>query len=152
MEILRDNLASTRGFSILELITVIAIVSVLMVVALPNYHMMRANVVSTNGAQEIIAALRTSQNKAVASQDGIAHGVRFESDRYIAFGGSWSSPTYATTFQLEKGLSITQGAGTSVMFDRLSGGAAASEIRLESSSGSTYRIIVDVLGAVRLET
>ncbi|HQI24848.1 MAG TPA: prepilin-type N-terminal cleavage/methylation domain-containing protein [Smithella sp.] len=60
------RLKSTKGFSVIELLIVIAIIAIVTVIAVPNFTKYRYNSALREAAQEIVADLQLYKKRAVA--------------------------------------------------------------------------------------
>lgn len=113
---------NSHGFTLLELLIVIAIFVLLAAASASAMMMARDSVSLRKDSQEIVNALRLAQNRAVLSKDGATHGVHFHSHSYVIFSGDWSSPIKQTEFFLSSGTQIEDVAvDQEVVFTRLTG-------------------------------
>jgi len=137
-----------KGFTLVELLVVMSIISILTAVALPSYSLMR-NYATLNGdTQELISNLRLAQSRAMSAQDGLSWGVRLEADRYIIYGGDWSAPQFQTVHMLKNGIQIIQGVNSEVVFNRLYGTTADATISIGFISGKQKTVEVDSVGKI----
>ena len=133
--------------------TVVSIFAVLLAISVPTYSMIVNNISLRNESYEIMAALRSAQNRAIASQGNLTHGVHFDTDKYVVFAGSWPS-TDKIEYKLNPGLSISTGAGSEIIFKRLTGEASSAviqNIEIGSSPTATSTIAVDPTGKITIE-
>jgi len=116
-----------NGFTLVELITVIAIISVLMTIGVPSYRTYQKRIELDQQAEQIISILRQAQNQSVTSFHNQNFGVHFEEDRFILFEGEIYSPADPDniTYNLPSTLQIYDinlaGGGTDVIFSKLRG-------------------------------
>ena len=144
-----------RGFTTLELLTVIGIISILAAAAVPSYGLMKKNVTFTNTVEEVVNTLRVAQNNATSSQDGKMWGVYFEENQYKLFScndETCSGQTFTATYPVNNGLRLDATTPFSVIFNRLFGtlyGVAVPEIiNVEKGGGSVKSIQVDLDGKI----
>lgn len=130
-----------NGFTLIELLVVMGTIGLLVVIAMPTYNNMRNGVSIRNQATDLINSLRVVQQRSMISQDGTVHGIHFNSDNYVIYGGSWAAPTYTETISLGNNIQITQGAGLEVEFNRLTGRSSDLEIKVGIPGGSDTRVI-----------
>lgn len=152
-----------RGFTTIELLTVISIIALATTISFPSIQSMRKNVVVNGAGQEVVDALRLAQNRAIASQDGTSQGVFFEQTQYTVYSGDCTSRNNPEVHQLGNGMQI-QGSAVSrdILFSRLSGAATAYDcssasivampsIIVGSPGGSIKTITVNTAGAVGVQ-
>lgn len=142
--------AHRKGFTAIELMTVIAVTAVLATLGFFSYSTIQKNIVLSNSAQELLTTLRVAQSRSVSSQDGITWGVHFDSASYILYGGAWPTPTSTTSYILPGGLTVTQGAGTEAVFAHLTGASATGNIRVGFAGGAEKTIYINANGQITL--
>lgn len=76
-----------RGITALEILITVSILTVLVLVVLPQFSKMRENQILKNTTEDIISSLHTAQSQSLASVDSSEYGVRFESSRIVIFKG-----------------------------------------------------------------
>lgn len=81
-----------RGFTLVELIVVIAILSLLMVATVPIYTSFTSFNVVQSYKQEMLQNIRLAQTSAESGKAASAFGVYVESDQYVMYQGA----TYAS--------------------------------------------------------
>lgn len=147
----------SAGFSILEMITTLAIVAVLLAVAVPKLF--------ENSGSRLTMAARMIRSDIAAVQRtaidrGIAAEIEFSSDGYLVrWAGSGAAVTLGGRFPVtdlseEFGVEIT-GSGT-VTFSSLGEPVSDSldevNVRLESDPGSSKKIVIErYTGHARVE-
>ena len=138
-----------KGFTVIELLVVIGIISILVGFGLPSYFYMKKNISFYSSVESILNTLRLAQNRAISSQDGTIHGVYFETDQCVLYGEDWSSPTYTRAFPLESGKIL--GASTNVEFERLTGEASSQMSIVVEYSGRQKIINVEETGKISIQ-
>ena len=134
------------GFTLLELLVVMSLVSLLAVIAAPSYNNMRKNVALDTQRQEIVSALRTAQQRSIASRGFEPHGIHFGTDSFSMF-----SPSYSTTFELQGDIEFIDGENSDVIFDRLTGEAAIPNpviVSVGYAGGTKRAITISESGAI----
>ncbi len=131
----------------IELIVVIGIFTSLLFISIPSYLTIRENVALKNESFEITSALRKAQNDAIVSKSGKKHGVRFAADGMSFSVFEESGPTIVE-HRFVKGIKIYEGAGTEVVFNRLTGQTASATITVGLSSGKQKDIMIDETGKI----
>lgn len=146
------KVAHNKGFTLVELLTTFAIISVLTAISLPAYASLQQNVALGNAAQEVVGVLRQAQGSAMAGQGGVDHGVHFQNSAttYSSFSGTWAAPvTPPVAHPLPKGVTVTS-ATTDVVFTKLSGASTSVTVVLSGFS-RTKTITVAPIGTINLQ-
>jgi prepilin-type N-terminal cleavage/methylation domain-containing protein len=148
------KVARNKGFTLVELLTTFAIISILTAISLPAYASLQQNVALGNAAQEIVGVLRQAQGSAMAGQGGVDHGVHFQNaaTTYSSFSGTWAAPvTPPVAHQLPKGVTVASVTPTpDVVFTKLSGASTSVTIVLSGFS-RTKTITVAPIGTINLQ-
>ena len=136
------------GFTVIELLAVIAIMSLFAAIAVPSYGMLKNNVTLQNETRELVDAIRIAQNRAITAQDGVAQqGIRFvDATSYVLFGGTWTG----TPHSLGGSVQVISGAGTEVVFQKLTGKTNGATIVVGYPSGDQHTITIDTTGATTI--
>lgn len=114
-----------KGFSIMEILVVIFIMTTLMVLGFVNYRDFEKRMSLSSSANQIISALHLTNERTISSSSNLVHGVHFTSDSYTLFASS----TYDVldpnneVYTLPAGIEISgiNVGGSDVVFDRLTG-------------------------------
>ena len=81
-----------KGFSLIEIIIVIAVLFVLGTISISTFFLLQKNVDLNDATQEVISVLKVAQNQTLASHGDSQYGVYFDSavspSRYILFKGA----------------------------------------------------------------
>lgn len=152
-----------RGLTMIEFLTVIAIIGIATTIALPSASALKKNVVLGGAAQEVVNGLRIAQNRALASQDGTTHGVFFETGQFTVYSGDCSTRNKPEVRPLSRGLEI-QGAALNrdIVFSRLEGRPTAYDcatgnpiatpnVVVGFPSGDTKTVVVNSLGTLSIQ-
>ncbi len=141
-----------KGFSLVELLIVMGIMSVIGVVGLGHYLNFQRQVILRTAADEIVAFVRMAQERSQGQHDASQWGVRFENPAgagvpfYASFRGSSFTTPVETRF-LNRMLDFSlpaDGTSIDIVFDRVSGqvtGRQFRQIHLSLISGESTRAI-----------
>jgi len=149
------------GFTLLEILVVMSIVTVLVGVSIGVYGVLRNRSALDVDAQKIVSALRLARNRTLASQNTSSHGVHFETsdDSFTNFEGSTYNPvdpnnkTIFLNSRVEFLNIQLSGSVPDSVFSRLSGQTLQDgfiEIADTSDSAATRIICIETSGAVRI--
>jgi prepilin-type N-terminal cleavage/methylation domain-containing protein len=139
-----------QGFTMIELMVVLGITALLATMGLPALNLARVNIALKSDTDEIVSALRLAQHRAVVSQGNTVHGVAFEAANYTLYGGDWAAPSNPAEYSLKSGISIAAGAGTQVVFDRLTGVASPGTITI-TAAGRNKTVTVNEWGQISVQ-
>jgi len=120
-----------NGFSLIEIIVVIAVLACLVGISIFGYFYFRKNSDLNNNIQEFISVLKLAQNKALASENGSKYGVYIDTattpNQYLLFrGNSYASrlPEYDSVYTLSSSVifsNISLGGVSEVVFNKVTG-------------------------------
>ncbi len=149
----------SRGFSLLELLIVIAILVTMATIGSGMYRSFGKNVELSSTAQEIAADLRHMQSKAMAGEEGFKWGGHFVNatpdDYYVLFstsGASYSdggTVSIATT-TLSKTIAFSDPADSTskdIIFNKISGTTTAATVSV-TSEGLTQTVNISSVGTI----
>lgn len=78
---------SKKGFTIIEFLSVFALLVVLLTFAVLAFKILIKEADLQNVSKELVSVLRAAKNKTLASENLSQHGVHFENNRHILFKG-----------------------------------------------------------------
>lgn len=127
-----DTKMKRRGFTLVEILVIIAITVILIGLAIPSYRFFQKESDLTNNTEEIINTLRLAQNKTLASEGASQYGVYFDQttspNQYTLFKGAdyaLRDSSFDEIHNLPKSVEISEvnlnGGGSEIIFDRISG-------------------------------
>jgi prepilin-type N-terminal cleavage/methylation domain-containing protein len=121
------NSGLVRGFSVFEILIVVAIVAMLSVIAVyGSYHFARSSEAQA-AADNIISALSEAHSFTLSSKNDMQYGVHLESGQAVLFSGATysSSGPNNKIFSMPRGAYISaitlNGGVTDVVFARMTG-------------------------------
>lgn len=106
-----------KGFSIIEIMVVLAILAVMAMIVLPSFQTMRSSQVIKAAASDVFSALDRAKSYTLSSIDSSEYGVHFESNKIVIFKGK----VYSSTDPLNTEVAIVSPASISEI--NLTGGA-----------------------------
>lgn len=116
-----------RGYSLLELILVIAILGVLVATIVPSFLKFRQSSVLNTETQELVTIINRARLLSVSSKNDQQFGVHFEPSQVVLFSGVTYSAATATNevhiFNPQITLSsiAINGGGSEVLFQKVTG-------------------------------
>jgi Tfp pilus assembly protein FimT len=141
-----------KGFSVIEILFVLAIMIILAAIVLPSFKKMRENQVLKSTTSEVISVIDKARSQSVSSIDSSEYGVHFQTDKVVLFKGITYSSSDAsneniilTTPATISVISLTGGA-VDVYFDRLSGAPSKSGTITISVSSLSKTITISATG------
>lgn len=156
--VMRNNYA---GFTLIEIIVSIAILSVLLTIGVSGFVIFKKTSDLDNGAQEFVSSLRSAQNKTLLSNNYSQYGIYLDSsvfpNRYILFQGdsyALRTPSADKIYLLNNSLEfndISLGGGSEIVFEKLTGASQENgsiSIRLKAEPSLSKTIYISSSGAV----
>lgn len=146
-----------EGFTLIEILIALAVVSILGSVAVSSFSKFRASNVLDSGVRQTMAILRLAQAKTLAAESDTRFGVHFEADRAILFRGAIYLPAEASNEIIIMpqavgiGPIVLSGGGVDVLFDRLTGRTAQNGSVALSAYGESRIVTIENSGQVRAE-
>ena len=127
------NKKNKAGFTIFELIVVIAIIMLIGAIAVPNFVSFKKSSDLNNNVQEFENVLETAQNKAISSDSGSQYGVYINTtsspNQYTLFKGEsfdLRDPSADQNYFLQDSMEfygINLGGGSEIIFERFRQGS-----------------------------
>ena len=84
--------SSKKGIAIVEILTIVAVVSILTITVLPGFSKIRKIQILKSTTEDVISIIEKARSQTLASLDSSNYGVHFESDKIIIFKGTSFSP------------------------------------------------------------
>ncbi len=138
-----------RGFTLLELLAVIAIIGVLVVISLPGLNNLRQTSNLKDTTDVFVSAVRNEQALAIAGQGNTNHQISITATTYTTSSAttSWS------------GLTVTPPTPSTITFKKLTGVALDSagnqmtsdQIISIGNGSKTYQVHIKPLGVVTIQ-
>ncbi|MEK7090140.1 MAG: LamG-like jellyroll fold domain-containing protein [Patescibacteria group bacterium] len=147
------------GFTVFELLIVVAILAVIGVVIVSVFHNFRAPIILNSAAEVGVSALNDARSKTLSSKSSKQYGVHFASSSVTLFRSATylasDSENKENIFSTDAEISCISlnGGGTNVVFDRLTGETAnygTVIYRLANQPSTTRKIVILPSGASRI--
>lgn len=158
------KLSDKKGFSMFELLIVIAFMAIMGAVGIGYYFTYYRQTILNSGADQIKAFLYSTQQKSIGQQDGSIWGVHFENSTtsgpfYASFKGlTYSSAVAVDTRYLDSSLTFdypASGASFDIIFSKINGrpnDGLYKKIYLQlKGNGSERAIRVSPVGIISLD-
>ncbi len=146
-----------RGFTLLELIVVIAILGILFLTSLTVFQLFTSQVNVNTTSQQMLSALQLSRSRTLASTNEMQHGVHFETTKYVLFEGTTYDSMDPNNQEFDlSGVEIYEiniTGAPDVVFDRIRGTTTNNgnvKIRLIADNSRTETILVNSSGSLSL--
>jgi prepilin-type N-terminal cleavage/methylation domain-containing protein len=124
-----------NGFSLVELVIVMAIVGLLFLTAGPLYPILRRNWELGQARTKVVSALRLARESARSSQNTSNWGVKVGSDLVVFSGSSYAARTTSLD-RLDKLPGVTVGGTSEIVFTRVTGATTATQLTLTNGAGT----------------
>ncbi len=136
-----------RGFSLIEIAIVIAIIGIISIVAISNLFSRRSRVDLDNSTRQIVTLLRDAQSRSINQEDNVVWGVHFDnttttSGFYSLFKTSYSATNTVARYNLPNLVqfatsSIASGGTLDITFTNISGVPS-------TSTSITVQLVVNI--------
>lgn len=142
-----------KGFLLIEIIIVIAIIAIIVSISLPSLNAFRNRQALVNTTEDIVSLLNTARIQTLSSLNGNFYGVHFTSTTATLFsGGTYDSGDITNkvinfdSFVILPAANISlNGAGVDVNFNRLTGDTSQyGTITLQLTSDSATQKVITV--------
>lgn len=147
------KISKNKGISFLEIIIIIAVISIITAIVIPNLSSFRNQREIVNVKEDIISLLNEARNSTISSKNSTNYGVHIQTDRAILFPGDVFVDNVGNK-QIDFHPSVNvpttggvnlSGGGDDVVFERLTGntenyGTIVIQLVSDSSTQKTIRI------------
>jgi prepilin-type N-terminal cleavage/methylation domain-containing protein len=153
-----------RGFTLVEIIVVMALITILTGLAVINLFSAQTEVVSSASTNALISDLRSQQIKAMMGDDdggstAQPYGIVIEPDSYTLFAGSSFSPADPNNFvvDVEQGLTLSSTLpSNTIIFSKASGeitgfSASNNTITFTNTSGTQTVLSLNRYGVANVQ-
>ncbi len=142
---------SDHGFTVIELMVILAVAVIVMGVALPNMMSWLPTYRLSAGARQVASDLQLARMKAISQNTKyrLNFGV-LPSTSYTFEKDNGGFATESGPFSLPNGISVTVVSATSE-FQARGTVNAASVITLQNSNSSTYQVDISIVGRVAIQ-
>ncbi len=139
-----------RGFTIIELLLVVSIISILAVVTSSVGSGFLVRNATKNTTQQLISDLRIAQLNSVSGKRDSSWGVKVGSKRIVLFKGS----SYSTRDQSLDEVFIVGSAininDAEVVFQKITGNTAQAVLTISNNVGESTNVSVNEVGSVNV--
>lgn len=137
-----------RGFTLVELVIIIVLIGVLAVYAIPSS---KSDLTAWNAADELMQAIRYSQQKSLDNTGQAAAGIQLQSQGFsfigtTSLGITWNIqlPTPAYSIDISPtGTILFNGRGVPTCSGSLNCGNATESIRITTENGNSATIYIE---------
>lgn len=143
-----------KGFTVVEILFVIATLSIIFSVIVPQFSKSREMQVLKNGVADILSSIDKARGQTLSSLNSSSYGVHFESDKIIIFKGqdfSTRDTAKDETVNITTPAVISSGTlalPADIFFNRLSGTPSDSGTIIISTSSYSKTITISAIGVV----
>lgn len=147
-----------KGFTLAELLIVIAIILILLAIALPEFNNIRDRQILNSATADVVSAIREASSRTRASLDSSSYGVYFDTNnnQLIIFKTNIYDPNSADNEIIEllnpvilSNVELTDGA-QSFYFERLTGFPSKNGIIEISLNSYKKTVIIDKTGRINI--
>jgi len=136
-----------QAFTLVEILGVIAIMSILFAISLPVYTSFLTSNEVDNATKTTVSTLRKAQLQAMAVKDDAQWGVRLTSSTITLFQGSSYAlrvTSYDTNYTLPGAMAYS--GPSEIVFSKLYGIPATTGTATFSKNGKSYSIVINAKG------
>lgn len=146
-----------KGFSVIEILVTLAIVSILAVIISNRYSDFRETQSLSNTVEEVIALIDEAHSRTLAGDNATTYSVRLETNKAVLFVGTTYSSGASTnkTINIDSVVNLASitlaGGGQEIKFDALTGDTSqygTFVVKLASSTTGQKTITVSKTGFV----
>ena len=151
------NSKRLRGFTMIEMLVVVVILSVLTSAVLPSLLNFRRSSLLNTETQEVITLINRARLLSVSSKNDERFGVHFEPSRLVLFQGSTYTEGATTNEEHNFDLAISSettinGGGAEILFAKVTGAASqlATTTLLFTGTTASSTVIIRKSGVVTI--
>jgi prepilin-type N-terminal cleavage/methylation domain-containing protein len=150
----RIALGLSKGFTVIEILVVLAILGFLIMIVVPSFQTMRSNQILKSAVLDVVSALEKSKSQTLSSIDSSEYGVHFATDEVVIFKGQTfsSGDPNNEKVPLSSGVSVSAinltGGATDFYWNKLSGVPTKTGSVTVSTSSTSKIITISATGAV----
>ncbi len=145
-----------KGFTLIEMLVVIAVIGIIALVVMPSFSTMRQRAVLKSATSDVLSALDKARSQTLASVNSSEYGVHFQSDKVVIFKGTVYSAVDANNENILIASPATistitlSGGGSDVYFNRLTGAPNKTGTVVVSVSSVTKTVTINATGAASM--
>lgn len=150
---MKNNILKNKGFTIIELVIVMAIIGILSAMIITPFAAFRNSKVLDTASEETLALLSEARGNTLSGKDGYQYGVHFETSKIVLYRGATYSSTDVNnkTVLLDNALEVSSitlaGGGVDVLFDQLSGKTTKSgTVVIRAKNDTTKSRTITIVG------
>lgn len=123
------NMKYTRGFTILEILIVIAILGIMIGIIVPSFSNFRNRQAVSNTTEDLVSFLNKARNNTLLSKNSNYYSIHLDTNHAVLFtGGVYDENDntneildFDTLVSVPAGTVLINGGGSDISFDRLTG-------------------------------
>lgn len=144
------NYISKRGFTLIEALLVIGLLSLIAVLGIPFYQSFQTQSQLDSASLTILQALHTARIESLSGKNNTDHGVHIETHRIVSFIGSAYVPNDPQNFvvDLPNAITLSSAFGPDVIFARRTGEAQQTGTVSLSALSTTHTFSIHEQGTV----